>query len=430
MASLNSNNIIPFIIICFCLLIFVGILRNKKSEKINNIMEKFINNENFINNNIENFSNEGEINPELITPESNKNFISEYTHGFWTTPGTTLTKESIATELMEINLIDGKGYIQLPKLEGNIYFNGLRYKIIFSKGSSIVSTSKDSPYTLSITIIYISREKNYGKDGLLLTTNVPLAKVAFIDNNNNILLNIYSYKIPENKKIEPGQLKDIILSKSYNGDEIKDIYNIPSYIKIIGGNYKFLENSISFNFGVKCNLKPEINNYCNIIKNRYANKLLFRISREFTAPNGSVIKTQASDIYILDAIKTIGNNIIEIPDKINILPAIKDIELNKINYNEYVPYSIIIYFYQSKNTSINYDFKNSTKINSLDFKFDNNSSSMLPKYIDTNALNTLTQNIDSNYTITKFKTILTTPDTDINKSISIPFSDLYQLLTN
>jgi len=52
MKSLNSNNIIPFIIICFCLLIFIGILRNKKADKINNIMEQFINYEKFINKNI------------------------------------------------------------------------------------------------------------------------------------------------------------------------------------------------------------------------------------------------------------------------------------------------------------------------------------------------------------------------------------------
>ena len=37
------------------ILIFIGILRNKKAEKINNIMENFINNEKFINNNIEHF---------------------------------------------------------------------------------------------------------------------------------------------------------------------------------------------------------------------------------------------------------------------------------------------------------------------------------------------------------------------------------------
>ena len=54
MTLLKSNNIIPFIIICFCLLIFIGILRNKKAEKINNIMENFINNN---NNNNEHFDN-------------------------------------------------------------------------------------------------------------------------------------------------------------------------------------------------------------------------------------------------------------------------------------------------------------------------------------------------------------------------------------
>ena len=68
MTLLQSNNIIPFIIIFFCLLIFIGILRNKKAEKINNIMENFIN-----NNNTEHFEN--------IKHTLDKNFVKEYING-------------------------------------------------------------------------------------------------------------------------------------------------------------------------------------------------------------------------------------------------------------------------------------------------------------------------------------------------------------
>jgi hypothetical protein len=424
MASLNSNKIIPFIIICFCLLIFIGILRNKKAEKINNIMENFINNEKFINKNIEHFNNEKLI----INHSLDKNFIHQYMNGLWTTPGTTLNKEGFANELMEIKLIGKKGYIELPKVPKNNYFNGLKYNIILVTGMSIVATSKESQYTLSINTVDISKDKNYGKDGLLLTTNVPLAKLIFTDKNNNILLNIYSYKVPEHRKIEPGQLKDIIESKNFNGNEIKNIYDIPSYIKIIGGDYNFLRDSISFSYGINYNTSTEIKNYYNIITDKYGGNLSFRIAYIFTPQDGSNIKTRASEIYTLSAIKTIGNNkkIIQIPDKIIIKAPNKSIVANKINIKEYIPKSIIIYFYKATNTSINYSFADSAKINTGIFKFDNNSSSMFStNKVDTNDLNTLTKNINTQNTITSFRTIFTP---DINKDISIPFLDLCQLL--
>jgi hypothetical protein len=416
MKQLNSNNIIPFIIICFCLLIFIGILRNKKAEKINNIMENFINNEKFINN-IEHFNNDNQSLDNVFT--------SEYISGSWTTPGTTLDKEGFANELMEIKLEDKKGFIQLPKVEGNTYFNGLKYNIILSSGMSIVASSSESPYTLSINTVDISKDTNYGKDGLLLTTNIPLIKLIFVDKNNNILSNIYSYKVPEHKKIEPGQLKDIIESKSFNGNEIKDIYDIPSYIKIIA-DYRFLTDSVSFTYGINYNTSSEIKNYYNIINDNYGGNLSFRIAHEFTAPNGSTIKTQASEIYTLKAIKKIGNNIIQIPNKIIIKAPIKMIIMNKINIKKYIPKTTIIYFYKSTNTSINYNFANTAKINTGMFKFNNNSSSMFStNAVDTNDLNTLTKNITTQNTIVIFKTIFTS---DIKNDISIPFSDLYQLL--
>ena len=48
-------------------------------------------------------------------------------------------------------------------------------------------------------------------------------------------------------------------------------------------------------------------------------------------PNGATIKTPASDIYKLNAIKKIGNNIIQIPDKIIIKAPINMVIMNKIN---------------------------------------------------------------------------------------------------
>lgn len=416
----SSNNIIPFIIICFCLLIFIGILRNKKAQKINNIMENFINNEKIINENVENFEN--------VNHTLDKFFTTEYINGIWTTPGTTLNKESFATQLMEINLENKKGFIQLPKVDKNTYFNGLKYNIILSTGMSIVATSEQSAYTLSINLVDISKDKTYGKDSLILTTNLPLAKVIFVDKNNNILSNTLSYKIPEHRKINPGQLKDIIESKNFNANELKDKYNIPTYIKIIA-DYRFSNNSISFNFGINYNSSSEINNYYNIIKNNYGNNLSFRIAREFTAPNGSTIKTQASEIYNLEAIKNIiinGKTVSQIPNKINIITPIKDIVLNKINYKEYIPKATIVYFYKTTNTSINYNFGISTKINNADFKFQNNASTMFStNTVDINDLNSLTKNITSQHTIMVFKTIFTP---NINNLISIPFSDLYSFL--
>ena len=416
---ISSNKIIPFIIICFCLLIFIGILRNKKVEKINNIMENFINNEKFIY--IEHFNNDN-----INTNQSlDKVFTTEYINGIWTTPGTTLNKEGFANTLMEIKLIGKKGYIQLPNINGNKYFNGLTYNVINFTGMSIVATSPKSSYTLSINAVDISKDKNYGKNNLLITTNVPLIKLIFVDKNNNILSNTYSYKLPEHRRISDGQLKNIIESKSFNANEIEDVYDIPSYIKIIG-DYNFLRDSVSFSYGINYNTSSQIKNYYNIITNKYGGNLSFRIAHQFTAPNGSTIKTQASEIYTLKAIKTIGKNIIQIPDKIIIKAPIKIIIINKINIKEYIPKTTIIYFYKATNTSVNYGFGSNDKINTGMFKFMNNSSSMFPtNNVDTNNLNTLTKTTTTQNTIISFKTIFTPK---INNDIRIPFSDLYSYL--
>ena len=414
----SSNKIIPFIIICFCLLIFIGILRNKKAEKINNIMENLIINENFIN--IEHFDNNINTNQSL-----DKVFTTQYIDGFWTTPGTTLNKEGFAHTLMKIKLIGKKGHIELPNINDNKYFNGLTYNIINFTGMSIVATSSKSSYTLSINAVDISKDKNYGNNGLLLTTSLPLIKLIFVDKNNNILSNTYSYKLPEHKRISEGQLKNIIESKSFNGNEIKDVYHIYSYIKIIG-DYNFLRDSVSFRYGINYNTSSQIKNYHHIITHKYGGNLSFRIAHEFTTPNGSTIKTQASEIYKLNAIKKIGDNIIQIPDKIIIKSPIKIIIMNKINIKKYIPKTTIIYFYKATNTSVNYGFDNNQIINTGTFKFTNNSSSMFStNNVNTNDLNTLTKTTTTQHTIISFKTIFTP---EINKHIIIPFSDLYSYL--
>lgn len=434
MKSLNSNKIIPFIIICFCLLIFIGILRNKKAEKINNIMENFINNENFINKNIEHFDDQIPSN----YPGLDSTFIDEYMSGYWTTPDTTLNNEGFATQLMKVELKNKKGTITLPKIEGNKYYNGISYNILISKAGekdgSIVGVSNESQYTLSINYFIISKENNNNSDDLLFTTNVPLGKIIFIDKNNDKSGTICSYKVPENAKIEPSKLKDIIQSKSFNCDEIKDIYNIKSYIKIIG-DYQFLNDSVSFSFGLNYNSSPQILNYYNIIKNSYASKLLFRIAREFIAPNGSTIRTQASKIYTLEAFKKIGNNI-TIPSTININAPINDINLNNINYNEYIPKALIVYFYKTTNTSTTYNFNNSAIINNSKFKFNNNgingSTMFSTNNIDTNNLNTLTQNNNANHTIKEFIKLIKPHNKNINEYINDPikisFLDLCKFL--
>ena len=100
--------------------------------------------------------------------------------------------------------------------------------------------------------------------------------------------------------------------------------------------------------------------------------------------------------------------------------------MNKINIKEYTHKTTIIYFYKATNTSVNYSFSNNQKINTGTFKFNNNSSSMFStNNVNTNDLNTLTKTTTTQNTITPFKTIFTT---DINKDISIPFSDLYSYL--
>ena len=82
MKILKNNNLIPIIIIIFCFLIFFGIIHKKKVEKINNIMESFMN----TNENIENFEN----NKQNVVSEIFTDFPIDYINGYWTTPNTKL----------------------------------------------------------------------------------------------------------------------------------------------------------------------------------------------------------------------------------------------------------------------------------------------------------------------------------------------------
>jgi hypothetical protein len=411
MKIFKNTNLIPIIIIIFCFLIFFGIIHNKKVEKINNIMESFMNNDK----NIENFNNKEK---NSIITASNTNFSVEYINGNWTTPNTKLDSKNnvIPSTLMTIKLNENKtGEIYLPKINGNNFYTGITYKVnISSIGLNIIAKSDKSQYTLSINFINRSTNKNFRDNELILSSNIPVANIEFLDNNNNVKNSLLSYKITDNVEID-GKLKTIILSRNYINRSIKDIYDINSYLTIIR-DYKFKENTINFS-GIIYSRDPNTVNVYNNIKNKYNNILSFSIAREFYTPKGTTIKTFSSKIYNLK----IDNSL---PEFINV-NSIKDDD-NNINYIKYKPKSTIIYFYKITSTSSSYSFRKQNKIIPNKFNFMNNGKNMLKGSIyDIDDLNSLEKNMKSNYSMTVFKTIFT-PDEKLK--IKFQFKELYNFI--
>lgn len=419
MKILKNTNIIPVIIIIFCFLIFFGIIHNKKVKKINDIMESFTNSEK----SIEDFNNrnKNKSKANLLT-ENNTDFSVEYIAGNWTTPNTKLDSNNmpIQSTLMKIKLNDDKtGEIYLPKIDNDMFYTGITYKIsIPIIGLNIIAESDKSDYILSISFVNTVLNNNFGKDELILSTNnIPTANIEFQNKiDKNVKLSLSSFKLSDGLEEIGGQLKKIISSKNYLNKEIKDIYGISSYLKIIR-DYKFKEKTISFSG------KQIVNNNSrsvfNKIRDNYNNTLSFSIARQFYTPTGSIIKTFSSKVFNLDVDKNF------LPEYINIIP-IKD-DGNRINFRKYTPKSTIIYFYKVTKTSVNYYFNNKTKINNNIFSFMNNGNAIVKANInDMDDLNNSEKLITSDYTMTQFKTIPSTPN-DKN-IIRIQFKELYGLI--
>ena len=405
----------PIIIFIICLLLFMMIIRYRQATKINNIMEQFNNIENNIENNqnnIEKFDNKSQIMVELSPVFSNN-----YIEGHWTTRETELNKHDKPTNLMKINLEEKK--IFLPKISNNTYLNGHQYNITYHKGMNIVASSTKTKYTLSINFINIATNPNYGSDKLIITTDVPLATVNFVDKNNNILYDFRSYKVDEHKKVT-GQLKTIIKNKNYNSRIIEDKYKVNSYLEIVS-NYKMAHDLIKFSYGVVTKDNSEFNSMYskNIIKNSYNNILAFSISREFETPVGSTIKTHGSEIYKLEAIK--NNNL---PKDIIIKGIGKD--RSNIDTKMYTPKSTIIYFYKISNSKQNYKFiGEDIKVNQQLMKYENGGNNMFNKNMKMNNIDGLTLEFNNTYTIIQFKTVFTP---NLHSDIIVPFKDLFAVL--
>jgi len=371
------------------------IIRYRQANKINNIMEQF-------------------DNPSETMVELSPSFSHNYIEGTWTTKESGLNKTGRVTELMHINLNNGK--VILPKIPNNPFLNGIEYNITYQKGLNLVASSTNSKYIININFINIATNPNYGSDKLIMTTDVPMGIVHFVDNKNNVKYDFMSYKVDKEKRVE-GQLKTIIENKNYYSRIVEDKYNVNSYLTIIG-HYKFANELIKFNHGIIPNNQSLINAK-NIISSTYGNILSFSVAREFETPVGSVIKTRASDMYKLECIK---NNML--PNDIIIKPVSKDD--NKIDIKMYSPKSTIIYFYKVSNTNETYKFNgNDIKVNQQRMNYENGGNNMFNKNLTMNNIDGLVREIENTYTIITFKTIFT-PNS--HTDIKIPFKDLINLL--
>ena len=396
MNKIKKNNIlIPILIILFSILIIVGLFQLRKKQKIDRIFESFTSKirEPLLNN------------VKQIELTTNTQFSTKYMTGYWTKDDTSLDSNDKAKNVC---------YIDVENNEITNSYKGLDYKIISFTNLHIVAVPKHKHhnFTLSIdaTNIYTSPTEN-SMDSKI---NIPFCIFSISQNDKIIVPPYYSYKVPSGKIRH--QLKNIISSKNYKVVQSQPLINMIAYNKILH-NYKYADNLI------KRIMNTSISNHQNVynkLNKQYNGVVSFKIQRTFYSPMGGDFSSPFSQRIDLDAYNK--KNIIT---TLIISPVDNDFKASNIK-GKYQPKSTTIYFYKIIDTNISYSYTNkSIATNKNPFELKNGGSSMYYNDIYFPDLNSIQKKNRSTYNVIKFKTIFNNKSSD---SISIPFSDLYNLL--
>lgn len=399
-----SNKIIyPILIIIFSLLIIYGILNRKKNNELNNNIEKFLNDSSKKKTNI--------TDEDLLLDIVNNSIITkEFANGTWTSPSTTVDSNYVVSNLATIN-ITGLMDINSTKdtIYGTINVMDNTYNITFILNENIVAVcNNNSNMSLHIKFFNIFTNE-YRKTAYIEST---LNSIVTIYVGTAISYKYYSYKVYNAKA--NGELYRAILTKDYYVVQPPEIYDYSTY-DIIVGDYQYPPNIITLTYGVTNT------SILDKLLSSYRDGIKFCIQRIYKSPTGGTITTKMSKPLLLPAIK--NSTII---DNITVDSFAADRSINDFK-TFFEPYQTILYFYKLINVDVTYTFTdpNYISVGSSTFNLNNNATNMYQPTVQFNNLNTVQQNNNSNYELTKVGNY--EGDT-VTSKITIPFSNLYNLL--
>ena len=409
---MNNKIIYPLLIIIFSVLIIYAILTKRNNDKLNNGIEKFMNN--YIE------KNEADL---KLNAENNTMITQKFANGTWTQLSTTFDSNQKPNNLMTINLssvIDADnignngnyGTITLPSGSSGDPSTNASFNITYVLDENIIAVSTVTP-VLSMHIKFLNilgDEKDININKPFYTPST-LNSIVSIFIGEIAVIKYASYKIYDDKV--NGEVFRIIKSRDYLIDQPPPVYDFKAY-DIIIGNYLFSPNLISLTYG---NNNNEIKNTLN---NFYTNNVQFSIQRVFSSPTGAEIITKNSPRKEL-AINKSG----QIPNNIVIDPFINDKYANGLD-SFFKPKATILYFYKLTNVNTTYDYANPTMVPvpSASFNFKNGGNSMYQNMIESNILNTVQQVNKNTYTMT----YVTKVPSDLTSQTIIPFSSIFTLL--
>jgi hypothetical protein len=404
---MKNKIIYPVLIIIFSILVILAILQNKNNKKLNNGIEKFMNN----------YYLESEENNLKLNVQNNLSITKEFANGSWTFLSTSVDSNNNVSDLIQINIMN------IPDMKsnntyGNITINQTIYIITFITNEIIIANNEY--ITLNIKFLNIfSNENKINLNPAFQIPNTPTCIISvFIQ--KQFSFKFVSYKVYNNKAY--GELYRIIKAGTYFIDNPPPLYDFNSYNVIIG-KYQFPPNAISLQFGMNDS------NTMNTIMNNYGNSIKFTIRRVFYSPTSDsqeIITINSTPV----SLSAISNN--AIPTYINIIPFSADQTVNRLS-TFFKPKATILYFYSLTNYCSTYDYSDKNPINVsnsvLQLSQQNNVTSSFPASIQYSNLSSVERTNTSTYTRTlvgRYTSNLNDPTlipfTEVSKFLSIPYS--------
>jgi len=404
-----NNNLIPFIILFFSIVIIYGILTNKKNERVKNYVEKF-----------------SDINQKVISNSvNNTDFTTDLANGTWTTTNTKVDSNNNVTNLMNIEInsttID---YTNPTTNLGSVTLNGRKYNISFFLSNILKAELESSTLKENLRINFL----NNMTEEEIITENAPFSRtntqrciVSFYI-EDRLQSQMYSYKIYENQS--GGEVSRIIEAKDFFALNVPQKYNFNVYNKLIG-DYKYPLKFLSTSGAIILSNNDSRKSSFNTIQNQYNRKIKFCIQRVFQSPTNNEIITKMSPPLFLDNITKNINGKMVIADVIEIVPFKEDKILNNLD-DFFIAKATILYFYKLYDQKITYDFSNKSllSIPNSSANLRNNADNMFKQKIEFNDVNSVEKVYNNKYKIT----LIFRVNSDTNNKSSINLDNLFRVL--
>jgi hypothetical protein len=426
MSNKNLNKIVyPFLIIVFSILFIFGLLRMRKTNILENNLEKYINYASTLNSKYTEHFN-SKFTEHFIDETINESadisndYIKKVLNGNWTTLNSVCDSSGKVSKMMNIQLnnlstnnISDTEPDDTDSLNlGTIQTDEAEYNIRYASITNLTGKAKNQ--NLSISILFNN------KIGKTASADVPLKDpntfngVMSIYIDNTLIYKFSIYKVNDDQTA-PDDLCRIIQSRNILIDQPPPIYDFKTY-NIILNNYKFPSNYLSI---VDLTINTDI---LNVIQRKYAGKIQFAIQRVFYSPasQNKEIISYLSEPIVLNCID--GN---QIPNTLTVSPFELDRDINELD-SFFTPKATILYFFKFKSTDVTYGYKDQNLIEKprSTMSFTNGANDLMKNTIKFNNLSTVELINTNNYEVT----YITRSNSDYETSTIFNFADIYPLL--